>query len=544
MFSGIMIARGSHRLLFLAFGLALPLLAAGCEKVPLLAPSGSQIVLTSSATALATNTTTNLTAQVLEPSGYPPHSGTVITFTTTLGSVQPATASTNSSGLVNVTFNSGLANGTATIVATSGGATGAAVTSGGTTTTGTTTPSSTNEVKIAIGTAAVGRVSVNASPATVPNTGGSTTISASVFDINGNALSSAPVSFTATAGTLSSGLATTGANGVAATILTTSQVSTVTASVGATATTGGTTGGTTSASGPASGSVTVNISSAPTLVITPPTTPPSAGLQANFTFAVTAATANGSSVRDVMVSWGDGQTQDLGALIGTAIVSHVYRVAGVYAINASLTDSFGNVVPTSTTVTVNPKPQPTVSIALANPGTTPTAGTDTAFTASVAPAASTGTVIQDATINYGDGNSTDLGPVTGGSASFTLHHVYQAGGTYNVVLSATDSNGGVGTALTSVFVQAQPPLGVTLTASGTNNGLSNTIESFTATVSGLGNAVVVNYLWNFGNGDAPANTTTNTITHSYAHGSVSYTPSVTITTSNGGTASGSTVITP
>src|SRR5579864_8510120 len=144
MVSWSMISRRNHRFLSLAFGLAIPLLASACEKVPLLAPSGSAIVLTSSATALPVNGTANLTAQVLDPSGYPPHSGTVITFTTTLGSVQPAQAATNTSGLVNITFNSGLANGTATIVATSGGAGGAAATSGGTTTSGTTTPSSTN----------------------------------------------------------------------------------------------------------------------------------------------------------------------------------------------------------------------------------------------------------------------------------------------------------------------------------------------------------------------------------------------------------------
>jgi hypothetical protein len=540
MVSCLMISRRNHRFLSLAFGLAIPLLASACEKVPLLAPSGATIVLTSSATALPVNGTANLTAQVLDQSGYPPHSGTVITFTTTLGAVQPAQAATNASGLVTVTFNSGLANGTATIIATSGGATGA--TSGATTTGSTTTAAtSANMVKIAVGTAAVGKVTVNASPASVPNTGGSTTISATVLDINGNVLTSAPVSFTTTAGTLSAAIATTGANGVAATILTTSQVSTVTASVGATAPATSTTT-TPAASGQASGTVTVNISTAPTLVITPPTTA-SAGLPASFTFLVTAATANGSNVRDVTVNWGDGTPlQDLGALIGTAIVSHIFKSAGVYAINASLTDSFGNVVPTSTSVTVNPKPQPTVSLALTNPSVTPTAGTDTPFTASVEPATSSGTVIQDATINYGDGFSTDLGPATG--MNFALHHVYQSGGTYTATLSATDSNGGVGTAVTIVFVQAQPPLGVTLTASGTNNGLSNTIESFTATVSGLGNAVVISYLWNFGNGDAPATTTTNTITHSYAHGNVSYTPSVTITTSNGGTASGSTVITP
>ena len=75
-----------------------------------------------------------------------------------------------------------------------------------------------------------------------------------------------------------------------------------------------------------------------------------------------------------------------------------------------------------------------------------------------------------------------------------------------------------------------------------------TIETFTATVTGLGNAVVLSYFWEFGNGDAPETTTTNQNTHTYAHPSVppfpSYTVKVTITTSNGGTAFNTTVITP
>jgi hypothetical protein len=539
MVSGFMISRWNHRFLSLAFGLAIPLLTVACQKVPLLAPTGSTIVLTSSATALSTNGTANLTAQVLEQSGYPPHSGTVITFTTTLGSVEPAQASTNTSGLVNVTFNSGTANGTATIVATSGGATAPA--SGGTTTGGTAT--SANMVKIAVGTAAVGRVSVNASPATVPNTGGSTTITATVLDINGNLLTSAPVSFTTTAGTLSATIATTGASGVAATTLTTSQTSTVTASVGATPPTGGTT--TPPASGTASGSVTVNISTAPTLSIGLPTTPPSAGLPASFTFTVTAAGTNGSAVRDVTVNWGDGNTQDLGAIVGGAVVSHVYQLPGTYAINATLTDSSGNVVNAFNSVTVSPKPQPTVSISTA--ATIPTAGTDLTFTASVAPAAGNGTVIQDVTINYGEPGAatTSLGPITG--TNIALHHVYQTSGTYTAVLRATDSNGSVGTAATSVFVQAAPPLGVTLTASLTNNGLTNTIATFTATVTGLGNSVVTQYLWNFADSTAPVPSTTNQITHNYTHTGVAIQPSVTITTSAlppNNTASASTVITP
>jgi adhesin/invasin len=443
-----MISRRNHRFLSLAFGLAIPLLASACEKVPLLAPSGSAIVLTSSATALPVNGTANLTAQVLDQSGYPPHSGTVITFTTTLGTVQPAQAATNASGLVNVTFNSGTANGTATIIATSGGA--GASTSAGTTTGGTTTTASGNTVKIAIGTAAVGRVSVNASPATVPNTGGSTTISASVYDINGNALSSAPVSFTATAGTLSTAIATTGANGVAATILTTSQTSTVTASVGATAPAAPAAGSTTTpaASGAASGSVTVNISAAPTLVITPPTTAPSAGLPASFTFVVTAATANGSSVRDVTVNWGDGSlTQDLGAVTGTAIVSHEYLNPGSYAVTGIVTDATGNSVSVSTSVTVITVPTPTIIV-------TPTVtGTSRTVSFQLQVTAPTGLAIQNATITYGDGQSDGLGGLNG---SATVSHTYISGtGTsFTVKLNVIDSLQRTTTGSTSVTLAA------------------------------------------------------------------------------------------
>jgi hypothetical protein len=86
-------------------------------------------------------------------------------------------------------------------------------------------------------------------------------------------------------------------------------------------------------------------------------------------------------------------------------------------------------------------------------------------------------------------------------------------------------------------------LGVTLNASATI-GTVTTIETFTATVTGLGNAVVLSYLWEFGNGDPPTTTTTNQTTHPYAHGSGTFTAKVTITTSSGGTASGTTVITP
>src|SRR6516162_756158 len=120
MFTAFMISRG--RLAALSLLSALLLLGeAACQRVPLLAPSGSVITLTSSATVLPFNGSTLIQAQVIEASGSPPHSGTHVTFTTTLGAIQPSDAQTDSSGIVRVTFAAGAQSGTATITAISGG---------------------------------------------------------------------------------------------------------------------------------------------------------------------------------------------------------------------------------------------------------------------------------------------------------------------------------------------------------------------------------------------------------------------------------------
>src|SRR4051812_28005696 len=100
---------------------AIGVVSASCSKVPLLAPSGAIITLTSGATALSIGGSTTLTAQVLEQGGTAPQDGTTVTFTTTLGSVEPASAQTKG-GQATVTFRAGNASGTATITASSGGA--------------------------------------------------------------------------------------------------------------------------------------------------------------------------------------------------------------------------------------------------------------------------------------------------------------------------------------------------------------------------------------------------------------------------------------
>jgi len=190
---------------------ALFLVEAACNRVPLLAPSGSSITLTSATSVLAINGTATVTAQVLENAGTPPQAGTHVIFTTSLGTVQPSEATTDSGGRASATFTS-TSSGTATITAVSGGA----------------SVSGANGLKILVGTAAAQKVAVSATPATIPSAGGSSTISAVVFDVNGSFLAGVPVTFSSTAGTLSDSIVTTDAGGAARSILTTSVAATVT----------------------------------------------------------------------------------------------------------------------------------------------------------------------------------------------------------------------------------------------------------------------------------------------------------------------------
>src|SRR5262245_52744313 len=106
-----------------AIALTVSLLVAACQRVPLLAPSGSTITLSTSATSLPTLASVTIVVQVIEPAGTPPHSGTHITFTTTLGTIEPSQVETDINGSASATFNSGTVSGFATISAASGGAT-------------------------------------------------------------------------------------------------------------------------------------------------------------------------------------------------------------------------------------------------------------------------------------------------------------------------------------------------------------------------------------------------------------------------------------
>src|SRR5690348_13613962 len=92
-----MLSRPSHHLIALAAAAVAVLATSACERAPLLAPTGSSITLTTATTALPANGTATIIAQVMESAGTPPHSGTRVTFTTTLGTIDPVDASTDAS---------------------------------------------------------------------------------------------------------------------------------------------------------------------------------------------------------------------------------------------------------------------------------------------------------------------------------------------------------------------------------------------------------------------------------------------------------------
>ena len=136
----------------------------------------------SSVSVLPTNSTAEITAVVIESAGTAVQNGTVVTFTSSLGVIEPREARTNN-GQVTVRYNSGSQSGTAKVGAFSGG-------------------NKSEDLEILVGSAAAGAISVRANPAIVPSTGGTTEIVATVVDTGGNPLRGAAVTFSTTFGTV------------------------------------------------------------------------------------------------------------------------------------------------------------------------------------------------------------------------------------------------------------------------------------------------------------------------------------------------------
>jgi adhesin/invasin len=394
----------------LSIGIVLLVAAAAtaCEKVPLLAPTSSSISVSAETLGLAPGGSTQITATVVESGGTPVHNGTLVRFSASLGRVEPAEVETRG-GMATTTFIAGSVSGKAQIRATSGAASGGEGA----------TPA--NLVEILIGGAAATTVTVIASPTRVGPSGGTVTIIASALDASGNRLVGVPITFSSDAGTLSGSTAITDAGGEARVTLTTDRPAVVTARAA-----------------DKSGTVTVTVATAATVTLaTTPANPVPFGTPVTLT--VTPAT--NTSPR-VVVSWGDGASEDLGVVAAARSATHNYSTAGSYTITATATAD-GQTFNTATSVTVAPRPPINVNVA---------ASADTrrcvpvTFTATVAGDTTTPVSSYRWTITE-DGNSEEV--TTSGNQ---VTRVFTTQGIKTISVTATTIDGRTGNGQTQILV--------------------------------------------------------------------------------------------
>lgn len=399
------------RLSLSALLIAVAMLSA-CDKVPLLAPTSSTITLTVSTTVVPVNGTAEITASVTESAGTPVQNGTVVTFTSSFGTIDPTEARTEG-GKASVRFIASTQSGTAKIGAFSG-ATRA------------------TELEILVGGAAAARIILRANPQTVPASGGTSEVIATVLDAAGNPLNGVPVTFSADAGQLSAGQAITDANGEARVTVTAPRSTRVTATAG-------------------NQTATIDITAAsPAVTITAPTTAIEAGLPATFTVAPpTGGTGASNAIREVVIDWGDGTaTTRLGTITGSTPVVHTFARAGVYTIRATVTDTQG--ITGTSTLVVNVNEQASVPVTMtATPN--PVSIGNTAQQGIVAFSASAGGLGGSANVvsydwNFGDGQ----GAVTSGPTN----HRYTAPGTYIATVTVRTTTGASG--FNQVTVRVNP----------------------------------------------------------------------------------------
>lgn len=406
----------SHWRLCVLAAIAVTLIS--CERVPLTSPTGSTITLSVDREVLPLNGQATVRAVVTESSGTPVHNGTQVTFSTTLGSFDPLDAKTVN-GVATTTFLAGGISGTTRINAFSGGAT----TSG-------TGATATGGVELRIGAAAAGSLSVDATPPSVSQSGGTVTISALILDAANNPLPGVSVLFSASTGTLGATTALSDGNGIARTTLTTTQTSTVTAIAGA-----------------AKGDVQVTVSTAPSVTIDAPTT---ALVGVPIAITITPAPpASGSptprQIATVVVDFGDGRQQTLTNITGSSGLTHTYQSTGGFTISARTTDVNGDTGLSSRAIVVS-RSLPTVTVTLSD--TTPEAGQTIGFTILAAPAAGGGPPIESIRA-FIDGQL--VFSSTGANGAFSRSF---AAGTYLLDVQATDTGGGVGR--TQQFITVAP----------------------------------------------------------------------------------------
>jgi hypothetical protein len=386
----------------------LALMGPSCDKMPLMAPSSSTLTLYAARVAVGLNGAVDVTATVIESAGTPVQNGTVVSFTTTLGAIDPFEARTND-GKVTVKFNSGTQSGTAEIRASSGGNTVK------------------DALKISVGAAAAAKVELLANPTALSASGGTVQLTALVSDASGNRLGGVPVSFSTDAGFLGESSVTTDALGEARTPLSTTSTASVVATV-----VGGTAGSI------KSDPVKIPVRVGPTISISATGTGVP-GAVTTFAVTVTVAT-NGAVVRSASISFGDGSSQSIGTA-GTSSIQHVYTSSGTYTVTATAIDVAGEVATATSSVSMQ---NVVVTVTLNQTPLSPDTVTPTDFfsTATVTPS---GTVER---YEWDFGDKKGVRTTSSGETSY----LYTTTGLMTVTVRAVTTTGASGIAKKDIVV--------------------------------------------------------------------------------------------
>lgn len=389
-------------------------MVASCNQVPLLAPTGTVLNLIPESTSVSLNSQVTIIATLIESGtatsgsgsgststtggGTPVHNGTHVTFTTTLGQMQPSDAVTTN-GQTQATLITGSQSGTAHITAYSGGAS--------------------KTIDLSVGTAAVKNVTLTVNPQSLGVSGGNATVVANVSDTAGAPIGGIPVTFTTDHGTITPSTIQTDANGNASAVLSTTATAKITASAGTVTSTAAT--------------VNVNARGLSGFSSTPPL--PLAGSPVTFTVTPT----TGVNLSNVHVDYGDGQSIDLGAISTATPVSHPYLSPGIYTATATPIDASGPGTPLATQVIVGALPL-VISI-LPNPTSTNTPTTFTVTGAATAAVDHYQWTWDDGTPSYA-------------TSSPQTTHIFSSRGTKTVRVDVIGVGGGqLGTQQAQVTVQ-------------------------------------------------------------------------------------------
>lgn len=383
---------------------------ASCDTVPLTAPTDSTVLLIVSTTVVPVNGTADLIASVIEKAGTPVHNGTIVTFTSSFGTVEPREARTDASGKAYAKFIGSSQSGVAKIGAFSGAA-------------------KATEIEVKVGAAAAETVVLRAEPAVVSPNGGTVDVIAIVTDASGNPLPGAPVVFSADNGSLDNTTVTTNGDGRSQTRLTTNRETIVRARAGAKEAT----------------NFTVRVVTLPTVTITlsPAAQNPTVGIPVSFSVALP-TTALSAPLQNVFIEFGDGDSLNLGPITGATGFTHTYNVEGGFTVRATAVDVTGQ-RGTSSIAFVVTRSVPGVTLTAA-PSSALVAAPIT-FTVGATAAEGAPQIVSVQVVIEGTGQV-----VYSATAGGSFSRSFGAAGVYVLRATATDRSGAVGTASTSVTI--------------------------------------------------------------------------------------------